>query len=219
MNNRQIDLFDPRHVEFTTTLNKILLQHSPRVVANICVSLIDEDLLYDVQQMGTINPWALLTTLIYTNSKYFNLKTVEAHQTTSFANFGKYSQWVRVSSSAPQGQQMNYLRFFAHNPGGKDRFAPISSIFHLQISNRWPTHRRSTKSPNRRTIPFVVRSNNTIFTFRNGKTSRTRDSGASRDEFASSSPSQSRTSSRHSGCFLPSSTRRSNGRKFDLVFE
>lgn len=112
LNNRQIDLFDPRHVEFNSTLNKILLQHSPRVV-----SLIDEDLLYDVQQMGTINPWALLTTLIYTNSKYFNLKTIEAHQTTSFANFGKYSQWARVSSTSPQGQQMNYLRFFAHNPG------------------------------------------------------------------------------------------------------
>ena len=35
----------------------------------------------------------------------------------SFANFGKYSQWVRLATSTPQGQQMNYLRFYAHNPG------------------------------------------------------------------------------------------------------
>jgi hypothetical protein len=39
----------------------------------------------------------------------------------SFANFGKYAQWIRLSSSTPQGQQMNYLRFYAHNPG-KDFF-------------------------------------------------------------------------------------------------
>jgi hypothetical protein len=32
----------------------------------------------------------------------------------SFANFGKYSQWVRLPTSTPQ---MNYLRFYAHNPG------------------------------------------------------------------------------------------------------
>jgi len=35
----------------------------------------------------------------------------------SFANFGKYSQWGRLSTSATQKQQMNYLRFYAHNPG------------------------------------------------------------------------------------------------------
>lgn len=35
----------------------------------------------------------------------------------SFANFGKYSQWVRLANNAPQGQQMNYLRFYAHNSG------------------------------------------------------------------------------------------------------
>jgi hypothetical protein len=35
----------------------------------------------------------------------------------SFANFGKYSQWVRLVTNALQGQQMNYLRFYAHNPG------------------------------------------------------------------------------------------------------
>jgi len=34
----------------------------------------------------------------------------------SFANFGKYAQWVRLANNSPQGQQMNYLRFYAHNP-------------------------------------------------------------------------------------------------------
>ncbi len=87
------------------------------ILANTYVSLIDEDLLYDVHQLGTLTPWSLLTTLLYTNSKYFNLKTVESHMAISFANFGKYSQWGRLSTNAPQGQQMNYLRFYAHNPG------------------------------------------------------------------------------------------------------
>ena len=78
--------------------------------------MIDEDLLYDVHQLGILTPWSLLTTLIYTNTKYFNLKTVESHMTISFANFGKYSQWERSGNANTQGQQMNYLRFYAHNP-------------------------------------------------------------------------------------------------------
>ncbi|CAF2721732.1 unnamed protein product [Rotaria sp. Silwood2] len=118
LNNRQIDLFDPLYAEFNSTLNKILVNYLPRVLtdSNTYVSLIDEDLLYDVHQLGTLTPWSLLTTLIYTNTKYFNLKTVESHMAISFANFGKYSQWVRLFTSTPQGQQMNYLRFYAHNP-------------------------------------------------------------------------------------------------------
>lgn len=64
-----------------------------------------------------LTPWSLLTTLIYTNTKYFNLKTIESHMTISFANFGKYSQWACVSSNTSQAQQINYLRFYAHNPG------------------------------------------------------------------------------------------------------
>lgn len=138
MNNRSIDLFDPRCIEFNATLNTILLTHQPRIstdgsntflffsFSKICfrfvigqtvLSLIDEDLMYDVHQFGTLSPWALLTTLIYTYSKYFNLKNVDAHMAISFANFGKYSQWVRLTNASPQGQQMNYLRFYAHNPG------------------------------------------------------------------------------------------------------
>ena len=89
----------------------------PFFVGQTVLSLVDEDLMYDVHQFGTLSPWALLTTLIYTYSKYFNLKNVEAHMAISFANFGKYSQWVRLTNAAPQGQQMNYLRFYAHNPG------------------------------------------------------------------------------------------------------
>ncbi|CAF3361294.1 unnamed protein product [Rotaria socialis] len=85
---------------------------------NTYISLIDEDLLYDIYQFGILTPWSLLTTFIYTNTKYFNLKTVESHMAIGFANFGKYSQWVRLSTTSPQGQQMNYLRFDAHNPGG-----------------------------------------------------------------------------------------------------
>jgi hypothetical protein len=46
----------------------------------------------------------------------------------SFANFGKYAQWVRLTNNAPQGQQMNYLRFYAHNPG-KRNFLPIKVIY------------------------------------------------------------------------------------------
>ena len=87
------------------------------LLANSYVSLIDEDLLYDVHQLGMLSPWSLLTTLIYTNTKHFNLKSADAHMAISFANFGKYSQWVRLPAGAPQGQQMNYLRFYAHNPG------------------------------------------------------------------------------------------------------
>lgn len=144
LNHRSIDLFDPRYIEFNSTLNTILSSHRPRISqdgkwstkrltrlfivyyfidlfyfhsGSSIISVINEELLYDVQQLGTTSPWAILTTLLYTNSKYFNLKTVESHMTISLANFGKYSQWVRLSPTAANGQQMNYLRFYAHNPG------------------------------------------------------------------------------------------------------
>ena len=100
-----------------STFHLIEFSHLYLVEGQTYVSLIDEDLFYDVHQLGTSTPWSLLTTLLYTNSKYFNLKNVESHMAISFANFGKYSQWVRTSNTAPQGQQMNYLRFYAHNPG------------------------------------------------------------------------------------------------------
>ena len=67
--------------------------------------------------MGTLTPWSLLMTLIYTNTKYLNLKTVDSHMSISFANFGKYAQWERLTENSSQGQQVNYLRFYAHNPG------------------------------------------------------------------------------------------------------
>jgi hypothetical protein len=103
-----------------------------QLLANVYVSLIDEDLLYDVHQLGTLTAWSLLTTLIYTNTKHFNLKNVESHMTISFANFGKYSQWVRLPAGVPQGQQMNYLRFYAHNPG---EFVFYANDVHILLSN------------------------------------------------------------------------------------
>ncbi|CAF1459040.1 unnamed protein product, partial [Adineta ricciae] len=102
MNNRSIDLFNPCYVEFNSTLNQILSNYSPRLspITNNYVSLITEDILYDARQLGNLTPWSLLTTLIYINTKYFNLKTVESHMAISFANFGKYSQWGRLATSA-----------------------------------------------------------------------------------------------------------------------
>ncbi|CAF3321283.1 unnamed protein product [Rotaria socialis] len=134
LNNRQIDLFDPCYVEFNSTLNKILINYMPRILtgSNSYVSLIDENLLYDIHQFGTLTPWSLLTTLIYTNSKYFNLKTVDSHMAISFSNFGKYSQCVRLSTNSSQGQQMNYLRFYAHNPGNcSEQVRGVADVFYL----------------------------------------------------------------------------------------
>ncbi|CAF0879246.1 unnamed protein product [Didymodactylos carnosus] len=115
INGRQTDIFDPRYSEFNSALYAILQHYIPRKQrdSNTIVSIIDEDILYDCQQLGTIKPWPLLTTLLFQNSKYFNLKTVDAHTTISFANFGKYAQWIRTPNN--QSQHMNYLRFYANN--------------------------------------------------------------------------------------------------------
>ncbi|CAF2170302.1 unnamed protein product [Rotaria magnacalcarata] len=135
LNNRQIDLFDACYVEFNSTLNNILINYMPRMLtdSNSYVSLIDENLLYDIHQFGGLTPWSLLTTLIYINSKYFNLKTVESHVAISFANFGKYSQWVRLSKNSSQGQQMDYLRFYAHNPRLALTIASIKLFFNTDL--------------------------------------------------------------------------------------
>ena len=48
INNRQIDLFDPRYVEFNSTLNKILSNYSPRV-SPVCKSnRLSNSLLYSI---------------------------------------------------------------------------------------------------------------------------------------------------------------------------
>ncbi|CAF4596143.1 unnamed protein product [Rotaria sp. Silwood2] len=67
LNNRQIDLFDPRYIEFNSTLNGILQTYTPRLLtdSNTIVSLIDEDLLYDVHQLGTLTSWSLLSTFLF----------------------------------------------------------------------------------------------------------------------------------------------------------
>lgn len=53
-------------------------------------SRIEEELLWEAKQLGAHSPWVLLNTILYFNTKYFFLKTVNEHQVLSFSNVRRH---------------------------------------------------------------------------------------------------------------------------------
>ncbi|CAF3803158.1 unnamed protein product, partial [Rotaria magnacalcarata] len=53
-------------------------------------SRIEEELLWEAKQLGAHTPWVLLNTILYFNTKYFFLKTVNEHQVLSFSNVRRH---------------------------------------------------------------------------------------------------------------------------------
>ncbi|KAM4795175.1 zinc finger MYM-type protein 2 [Rhinophrynus dorsalis] len=93
--NRKDNIFvDPDYQGFGQEFNKILKRWQPSVLPDGSIfSRVEEDYLWQVNQLGTQSPMSLLFTLFYFNTKYFNLKTVEQHLRLSFGNVLK--QWKK----------------------------------------------------------------------------------------------------------------------------
>ena len=73
-------------------------------------SRIEEELLWEAKQLGAHTPWVLLNTILYFNTKYFFLKTVNEHQVLSFANVRRHYK----RNIGPHGEEYGksvYLRF------------------------------------------------------------------------------------------------------------
>ncbi|MEQ2209237.1 hypothetical protein XENOCAPTIV_027184 [Xenoophorus captivus] len=85
---RTDDLFsDPTYQQFGEELNKVLKDWQPSVLPDGSLwGRVEEQSLWSSQHLGEQSPASLLRSLVYLNTKYFGLRTVEQHLRLSFAN-------------------------------------------------------------------------------------------------------------------------------------
>ncbi|KAM4561806.1 zinc finger MYM-type protein 2 [Fundulus diaphanus] len=85
---RKDDLFsDPCYQQFGEELNKVLKDWQPSVLPDGALwGRVEEQSLWSSQHLGGQSPASLLRSLVYLNTKYFGLRTVEQHLRLSFAN-------------------------------------------------------------------------------------------------------------------------------------
>ncbi|KAM4678205.1 transcriptional regulator QRICH1-like isoform 2-T2 [Discoglossus pictus] len=94
-NNRIDNVFaDLYYSKFLENLHEILKGWCPRVnpFGYFISSCIAEDMLWDCKQLGAHSPTTLLFTLMYFNTKYFILKTVEQHSQLAFSKITKQTR-------------------------------------------------------------------------------------------------------------------------------
>ncbi|NP_001088872.1 glutamine-rich 1 like S homeolog isoform X1 [Xenopus laevis] len=94
-NNRIDNVFaDLYYSKFLEKLHEVLKEWCPRVnpFGYIISSCITEEMLWNCKQLGAHSPTTLLFTLLYFNTKYFILKTVEQHSQLAFSKITKQTR-------------------------------------------------------------------------------------------------------------------------------
>ncbi|XP_064183912.1 zinc finger MYM-type protein 2-like isoform X2 [Anguilla rostrata] len=115
-NGRTDDIFsDPAYHRFGQELNKVLKGWQPTVLPDGSLwGRVEEQALWSCSQLGQDSPAALLRSLVYLNTKYLGLRTVEQHLRLSFSNvYGlrkmnpytkELSICLRIPSISPEQQ-------------------------------------------------------------------------------------------------------------------
>uniref|UniRef100_A0A673NFE5 Glutamine-rich protein 1-like n=1 Tax=Sinocyclocheilus rhinocerous TaxID=307959 RepID=A0A673NFE5_9TELE len=94
-NGRVDDIFsDQYYSRFCQCLHKILEEWRPSVhpLGYIIPSHVTEEMLWECKQLGAHSPSTLLTTLMYFNTKYFHLTTVEQHMKVAFSKVLRHTK-------------------------------------------------------------------------------------------------------------------------------
>ncbi|KAK9299987.1 hypothetical protein QLX08_007195 [Tetragonisca angustula] len=118
-NNRIDNIFTDTYYErFTDCLNEVAKKFS--VLYNdtqYIVTRVEEEHLWECKQLGAHSPHVLLSTLMFFNTKHFNLVTVEEHMQLSFSHIMKH--WKRNPATQPAagagkvpGSRNVLLRFY-----------------------------------------------------------------------------------------------------------
>ncbi|XP_049805322.1 uncharacterized protein LOC126248409 [Schistocerca nitens] len=101
---------DPYYIKFTDCLDKIVQSFMAKQMASDEIATrVMEEHLWESKQLGAHSPDVLLTTLMFFNTKYFNLVTVDDHMQLSFAHIMKH--WKRPGQ-ASGGTSSALLRFY-----------------------------------------------------------------------------------------------------------
>uniref|UniRef100_A0A1A7WNX3 Glutamine-rich 1 n=1 Tax=Iconisemion striatum TaxID=60296 RepID=A0A1A7WNX3_9TELE len=111
-NGRVDDIFsDQYYSRFALSLHQILEPWTPSVhpLGYVIPSHVTEEMLWECKQLGAHSPSTLLTTLMFFNTKYFHLKTVEQHLKVAFS---KVLRHTRKSPNNPKDKStsIRYLK-------------------------------------------------------------------------------------------------------------
>ncbi|XP_017876880.1 zinc finger MYM-type protein 3 isoform X2 [Ceratina calcarata] len=118
-NNRIDNIFTDSYYErFTDCLNEVAKKFSVLYNdAQYIVTRVEEEHLWECKQLGAHSPHVLLNTLMFFNTKHFNLVTVEEHMQLSFSHIMKH--WKRNPAAQPTatagkvpGSRNVLLRFY-----------------------------------------------------------------------------------------------------------
>uniref|UniRef100_A0A3Q1HUB4 Uncharacterized protein n=1 Tax=Anabas testudineus TaxID=64144 RepID=A0A3Q1HUB4_ANATE len=111
-NGRVDDVFsDQYYTRFAQSLHQILEPWKPSIhpLGYVIPSHVTEEMLWECKQLGAHSPSTLLTTLMFFNTKYFHLKTVDQHLKVAFS---KVLRHTRKSPNNPKDKStsIRYLK-------------------------------------------------------------------------------------------------------------
>uniref|UniRef100_A0A8C4QLQ1 Glutamine-rich 1 n=1 Tax=Eptatretus burgeri TaxID=7764 RepID=A0A8C4QLQ1_EPTBU len=142
-NGRVDNIFtDVYYNKFTERLHEVLRTWQPRVspLGFIIPSQITEEMLWECKQLGAHSPATLLNTLMYFNTKYFMLKTVEQHSKLAFSRVLKQTK-KNPNSVKDRTASIRYLRNYGQiQAGQKSTQLQYRNTFfnHYFLSNSYP---------------------------------------------------------------------------------
>ncbi|KAM6470607.1 glutamine-rich protein 1 [Python bivittatus] len=120
-NGRVDDIFsDLYYIRFTEWLHEVLKDVQPRVtpLGYVLPSHVTEEMLWECKQLGAHSPATLLTTLMFFNTKYFLLKTVDQHMKLAFS---KVLRQTKKNPSNPKDKStsIRYLKALGIHQAGQ----------------------------------------------------------------------------------------------------
>uniref|UniRef100_A0A8D2LA57 TRASH domain-containing protein n=1 Tax=Varanus komodoensis TaxID=61221 RepID=A0A8D2LA57_VARKO len=106
-NGRIDNIFTEPYSRFMIELTKLLKIWEPTILpSGYMFSRIEEEHLWECKQLGAYSPIVLLNTLLFFNTKYFQLKNVSEHMKLSFAHVMRRTRTLKYNT------KLTYLRFF-----------------------------------------------------------------------------------------------------------
>uniref|UniRef100_A0A6Q2X0D9 DUF3504 domain-containing protein n=1 Tax=Esox lucius TaxID=8010 RepID=A0A6Q2X0D9_ESOLU len=124
-NGRVDDIFsDQYYTRFSQWLHKALDEWRPSIhpMGYIIPSHVTEEMLWECKQLGAHSPSTLLTTLMFFNTKYFHLTTVEQHMKVAFSKVLRHTK-KNPSNPKDKSTSIRYLKAYgplgAHHAGQK----------------------------------------------------------------------------------------------------
>ncbi|XP_044157716.1 transcriptional regulator QRICH1 isoform X2 [Bufo gargarizans] len=127
-NGRVDDIFsDPYYIRFTEWFHQALRTFQPRVtpLGFLIPSHVTEEMLWECKQLGAHSPATLLTTLMFFNTKYFLLKTVDQHMRLAFS---KVLRQTKKNPSNPKDKStsIRYLKALGIHQTGQQKGFPVT---------------------------------------------------------------------------------------------